>query len=109
MGSNKECKCGYQVRVGKDQVTLTAQQMKDLVSDINVFFNAEGYPSMTNTDMKDEMDEFRIPLCFGEYRGCRVAHCVHAKECLDAQKAPREQNDHEAAEIHDMQMAALFW
>jgi hypothetical protein len=60
---------------------------------------------MTKTNMKDETNEYRHPECFGEYRGCLVAHCVHAKECFEAQKA-REQEEHEA-EVHDMQMAAL--
>jgi hypothetical protein len=60
---------------------------------------------MSKTDMKDEMNEFRIPLCFGECRGCRVAHCVHAADCLYEQNE-QDEKDHEA-EVHDMQMAAL--
>lgn len=60
---------------------------------------------MSKTDMVDEINIHHPPNCLGECRGCLVAHCVHAKECLDVQKA-REQEDHEA-EVHDMQMAAL--
>ena len=60
---------------------------------------------MSKTNMKDEMDGYAEPDCFGFSRGCLVAHCVHGKDCFEAQKA-REQEEHEA-EVHDMQMATL--
>lgn len=60
---------------------------------------------MSKTDMKDEINEYSEPDCFGFVCGCLVAHCVHAKYCFEAQKA-REDEEHEA-EVHDMQMAAL--
>lgn len=60
---------------------------------------------MSRTDGMDEVDSYKEPECFGLCRGCTVAHCVHAKECFEAQKA-REDEEHRA-EVHDMQMAAL--
>jgi hypothetical protein len=41
---NNGHKCAYHVRIGTDTVFLTSDQMRDLVSDLNVFFYSEGYP-----------------------------------------------------------------
>jgi hypothetical protein len=60
---------------------------------------------MSRVDKTDEMDLYKIPVCYGECRGCLVAHCVYAKDCMKLQKV-RDEEDHKA-EVHDMQMAAL--
>jgi hypothetical protein len=36
-------KCVYQVRIGTEMASLTSEQMKWFVSDLNAFFKAEGY------------------------------------------------------------------
>ncbi len=43
MGQKSNCKCGYVISVGDNQVTLNAQQIEDLMRELNVFFYAEGY------------------------------------------------------------------
>jgi len=42
-GKNETNKCGYQMAIGGEYVTLTAEQMKEFVQDLNTFFYAEGY------------------------------------------------------------------
>jgi hypothetical protein len=44
MPQKYSCKCGYQVTVGSEHVTLTTRQMQDLMVDLETFFYAEGYP-----------------------------------------------------------------
>lgn len=44
MPQASSCKCGYQITVGGEQVTLDARQMKDLVTELETFFYAEDYP-----------------------------------------------------------------
>lgn len=41
---NEKNRCGYQMTIGGEYVTLTAEQMKEFVQDLNTFFYAEGYP-----------------------------------------------------------------
>jgi len=60
---------------------------------------------MSKENCKDELNEYQLPNCFGECRGCLVPHCTHALDCLRKQ-IEREDEEH-AAEVNDMQMAAM--
>ena len=44
MPQEYSCKCGYQITIGSEQVTLDAFQMREFVDYMKVFFYSEGYP-----------------------------------------------------------------
>lgn len=44
MPQKSECKCGYQINVGSEQITLDAFKMKEFVDNLKTYFYAEGYP-----------------------------------------------------------------